>query len=76
MNERASHQFLPFCINFRVRENNGTWGHWRRRDPAYWNEEQRDAEFAKLKNRYHIEYEKSTDMAELDGQLRAMDRLK
>lgn len=73
---KRSHEFLPFGVKFRTRDNFGKWGNWQRREPYFWQEEQRDAEFAKLSNRAHIEYERVTDMAELDGQLKAMERLK
>lgn len=72
---KASHQFEPFLIKMRVRENNGTWGHWKVHS-RFWQEELRDAEFAKKKNREFVEYERTVDMAELDGQLRAMERMK
>lgn len=76
MNERRTHEFLPFVIKYRTRSNSGGWGHWHVREPRYWCQEDRDAAFLKLQNRHHVEYECTTDMAELDGQLRAMERLK
>lgn len=76
MTTRASHEITPFVIKYRTRDTHGKWGNWHVREPRYWCQEDRDTAFLKLQNRPHIEYECVTDMAELDAQLRAMERLK
>lgn len=76
MNEKATHEYTPFLIEYRIHNNGSGWGHWKVRPEKYWCREDRDAAFLKLRDRECIEYRCATDEAELDRQLEAMERLK